>query len=273
MKTIKHTGLVLVAMMLTLRLVAQNENKQQLVIPLTNPGKPYKLDVSLVTGSIKVIGYEGKDIVIDAETEHSKREEKTYEGGMRRIRSAENLDVIANEKDNQVNITSGMPSKSVNFTIKVPHGTTQVKLRTVNGGYIEASDISGDMEISNTNGRIKLTNVSGSVVANSTNGNVIVSFKTIDTKAPMAFTTLNGNVDVTFPASLKSNMKLRSDRGNIYTDFDMVTDKSEPKATKTAKDGVYRITVEDWVYGKINGGGPEILMKNMNGNIYIRKSK
>jgi hypothetical protein len=33
------------------------------------------------------------------------------------------------------------------------------------------------------------------------------------------------------------------------------------------------LKIEDWVYGKIDGGGPEIMMKNMNGNIYIRRAK
>jgi len=35
---------------------------------------------------------------------------------------------------------------------------------------------------------------------------------------------------------------------------------------------MYKIKMEDWIYGKINGGGSEILMKNMHGNIYIKKS-
>jgi DUF4097 and DUF4098 domain-containing protein YvlB len=272
MKASKFTGIGLVAMMLSLSLMAQ-DTKQTLTVPLSEPGKPYKLEVGLVSGSINVIGYSGKEVVIDAEMEHSKKEDRQAEPGMHRISGAQNLDLIAHEKNNTVDITTGMPNKQVNLTIKVPAGSTSIKLSTVNGKSVIASDISGDMEISATNGFIKLTNVSGSVVANSINGNVIVTFKSIDAKAPMAFTTLNGNVDVTFPASLKADVKLRSDRGNIYTDFDMTTDKTEPKATKTVKDGTYRITIEDWVYGKINGGGPQLLMKNMNGNIYIRKAK
>jgi hypothetical protein len=36
---------------------------------------------------------------------------------------------------------------------------------------------------------------------------------------------------------------------------------------------MYRINVDEWVYGKISGGGPEMMMKTMTGNIYIRKAK
>ena len=89
----------------------------------------------------------------------------------------------------------------------------------------------------------------------------------------MAFSTLNGNVDVTFPASVKANVKLKSDRGDIFSDFDIDVDKGQPKTTRTSQNGMYHVKIEDWVYGKINSGGPEVMMKNMNGNIYIRKAK
>ena len=36
---------------------------------------------------------------------------------------------------------------------------------------------------------------------------------------------------------------------------------------------MYQLKLDDWIIGKINGGGPEVLMKNMNGNIYVRKNK
>ncbi len=35
----------------------------------------------------------------------------------------------------------------------------------------------------------------------------------------MAFTSLNGVIDVTLPASTRANLKLRSDMGDVYTDF------------------------------------------------------
>ena len=37
----------------------------------------------------------------------------------------------------------------------------------------------------------------------------------------MAFTSFNGPVDVTLPATIKANLKMRSDQGEIFTDFDV----------------------------------------------------
>ena len=40
--------------------------KEQIVVALSNPGKPGLVSVKLVGGSITVMGYNGKDVVIDA---------------------------------------------------------------------------------------------------------------------------------------------------------------------------------------------------------------
>ena len=192
---------------------------------------------------------------------------------MKRLIGANSLDITAEESNNQINIHSSAVNKIIHLNIKVPKNEAMLKLSTVNDGNITASNVRGELEITNVNGFIKLNNVSGSVVANTVNGDVTVVFKTIDPKAAMAFSTLNGNVDVTFPATLKANVKLKSDRGDIYTDFDVNTSQQKPAVTRSNKAGMYSLKIDDWVYGKIDGGGPEMLMKNMNGNIYIRKAK
>jgi hypothetical protein len=273
MKTIKYMGVMFFAILLSARVMAQETKDQQLVVALSDAGKPYKLNVGLVFGSIKVTGYSGKDIIIDVATDDHKKDLPESSLGMKRIGGGEDIDVTAHEKNNEVTVNSGGPRRPINLVIKVPQVANSIKLSTVNNGGIVVSDVSGDLEIQNTNGYINLFNISGSVVANTVNGKVLVTFKSIDPKAAMAFSTLNGNVDVTFPAGFKGNMKVRSDRGQVYSDFEIAPDPSQPKATKTVKDGMYHLSIEDWIYGKIGGGGPEILMKNMSGNIYIRKAK
>ena len=65
MKTIKMISTIAIAILLSTKAWAQDSGKEQLVVPLSDPGKPYKLEVGLVDGSITVTGYEGKDIIID----------------------------------------------------------------------------------------------------------------------------------------------------------------------------------------------------------------
>jgi len=270
MKTIKATVLFVLAILLTGTAMAQDK---QLTVQLTDPGKAYKLNMHIIEGSIKIVGYDGKDIIVDAEQDTTKSNRNHNSNGMRQINAGNNLDLTAEENNNTVDISSGSSKRSTTITLKIPQSNVTLNVGTINNGSLTVTNVSGQLELSNVNGPITATGISGSLVATTVNGSVIVTFKTVDPKAAMAFSTLNGNVDVTFPADLKANLKLKSDRGEVYSDFDVDVDKSQPKVSKTTEGHMQRISIEDWVYGKIAGGGPEMMMKNMQGNIYVRKAK
>lgn len=271
------TALILLG---TAPVLAQSDVKEQLSVPLTDPGKPGSMEVSLINGSIHVVGYNGKEVVIDATSDsgrHGRNEERSTSrnsesGGMRRIQMNNPFELSAEERNNRVRVNANSIRTPVVLTIKVPQRFS-LKLHTVNNGDITVDNVNGELEVNNVNGAIELTNVSGSAVANTVNGNLIAAFRDIDDNKPMAFSTLNGKVDVTFPSSVKASVKMKSDRGDIFSDFDIDVEKSQPKASRSSQGGMYRVTIEDWVYGKINGGGPEVMMKSMQGNIYVRKGK
>ncbi|GAA3999915.1 hypothetical protein GCM10022408_08650 [Hymenobacter fastidiosus] len=255
---------------------AQQAGKdQQMVVALSSPGKPGTLHLKLVGGSIRVEGYSGRDVVIDV-VSHVGRDRgsdsEESRDGMRRIARVNGLDVTAQEKNNHVYVRSQPGPRPVDFTIKVPRQFS-LQIGTVNDGNITVENVSGELEVSNVNGSIRLGNVAGSAVLNTVNGDVTARFTDVTANAPMAFSSVNGKIDVTFPAKVKTALKLKSDRGEIYSDFDLTVDTSAPKVSRTAKDGTYRVNVDNWTYGKINGGGAEAMMKTLNGNIYIRKAK
>jgi DUF4097 and DUF4098 domain-containing protein YvlB len=88
----------------------------------------------------------------------------------------------------------------------------------------------------------------------------------------MAFTSFNGNVDVTLPSSTKATLKLRSEMGEIYTDFDVQVRPivTTPQNVRGA-DGRIHIDVNRSIQGAVNGGGPEFEFRTFNGNIFLRK--
>lgn len=251
---------------------AQSESQEQLVVPLSNPGQQYTLKVNIVEGSIKVTGYEGKEVIIDVKTPANKESKDSKEtvNGMRRIASSSGYEVTAKENDNKVTVNTSNPDKHFDLTLKIPQNVL-LKLGTVNDGNIEVDNVKGELEVTNVDGEIKLNNISGSVVCNTVDGNITTTFASVSPDAPMAFSTLDGDINVTFPADIRSNFKLKSENGEIYSDFDIEIDKSHPKTSKTNESGVYKVKLEEWIYGKVNGGGPEIMMKNMEGNIYVKK--
>ncbi|WP_245706090.1 DUF4097 family beta strand repeat-containing protein [Catalinimonas alkaloidigena] len=267
---------------------------QTLSIPLSSPGQAAKIEVGLVNGSIQIVGTSGKEVVVKATPRAKKekdkdqnstlnlnlnngqdndRNEPTASTGMRRISTGGSFELTAEERNNQVHIDLGNSWQSVvDLEIQVPTQSS-VKASTVNHGNISVENVNGELEIDNVNGWVKLQNVSGSVVANTVNGDLTATFKNITPNTPMAFSTLNGKIDVTFPASLKATLKLKSDMGDVFSDFDVSVSQNQPKIEKSTENGVYRVSVENWVQGNINGGGPEFMMKTMNGSIYLRKAK
>lgn len=254
---------------------AQAANKEQLVVALSAPGKPGLLHLKQVAGSIHIIGYGGKDVVIDATArEGSRREPRpapAQADGMRRIDNADGFELTAVEKNNRVNVSNDSYRRAIDLTIKVPRNFS-LQVGTVQDGDITIEEVTGELEVSNVNGSIRLTQVGGSALLNTVNGSLVASFKTVTPNAPMAFSTVNGKIDVTFPGSLRANLKLKSDMGAIYSDFDMTVEKPA-KPVSTAQNGVYRVSQDSWTSGKVNGGGAAITLKSLQGNLYIRKAK
>ncbi|MGD0753863.1 MAG: DUF4097 family beta strand repeat-containing protein [Bacteroidales bacterium] len=272
MKKMRIAGLVLLSLFVGTKSFGQTGSTEQLTVPLSSPGKSYSLKVHLVSGSIKVASSDGKDIIINVIPRDGDNEEgsNAVENGMKRISTHGSYEVTAKEADNNVTVNTGNPNKAIDLELKIPQDV-KLQIGTVNDGEIVVDNVRGELEVNNVNDKITLTNISGSVVANTVNGDVNVTFKAVDPKAPMAFSTLNGDVNVTLPADTKANLKLKSDNGDVYSDFDIDIDKTPAKIDKTTEPGLYKIKKDDWVLGKINGGGPEMMMKNMQGNIYVKK--
>ncbi|MDB4923550.1 DUF4097 family beta strand repeat-containing protein [Mucilaginibacter sp.] len=248
--------LTLIALLSCTRLMAQGD--RQLVVHLTQPGKVFTLNVNIGRAAINVTGYDGKDVIVGVETDETKGRERA--------------DVTAQEKNNEVTVEAP-DGKAVKLNIKVPQTSGIFKLSSVNGGTIMVSDITGNLELQNRSGGIVAEHISGSVVASTLSGRITVSFKSVDAGAAMAFSTLSGGINISFPASLRANLKIRSDHGKVFSDFELASDPAHPQTLKTERDGFYHLSIDDWIYGRVGGGGPEMLIKNTNGNIYIWKVK
>jgi hypothetical protein len=148
---------------------------------------------------------------------------------------------------------------------------TNLHLSSMNGREISVEDVEGELEISNLNGAIVLKNVGGSVVAHSMNGSVMAVVTRVTPEAPMSFTSMNGSVDVTLPTGIKANLKLRSDQGDVFTDFDFQVTPAPSGGVR--KGGRFSIDVNRSVYGTVNGGGPDVELRTFHGTVILRKAK
>jgi DUF4097 and DUF4098 domain-containing protein YvlB len=273
-KTYKYilSAAALVLAVIAQPLSAQSDNKVN--VPLSDPARPVSLRAHLVSGSITVKGADVKEVVVEAKARGGEESSRGGRGeGMKHIpMTSTGLNIESD--NNQVRVSTDSYQRTIDLTITVPTHTS-LSLHTVNDGNILVTGVDGELDINDVNGEVDLKNIGGSVVAHALNGHVLVTFNRIDPQKPMAFSSLNGDIDVTFPADLKANVSLRTDNGEVYSDFDVKIQPNTPQQTvedNRGKSGKYRVKIDKNVRGTINGGGQEMQFKNFNGNIYIRKA-
>ena len=237
---------------------------------LSDPAKRGKLRAQINYGSITVKGTGRKDVLVKytAAGEEKEKHDNTKDG-LRRVGGG-GLDLEVVENNNTVKVSSGSWSHKLNLEIEVPSGM-DMEVKTYNDGDLMITNIQGELELKNYNGEITALNVSGSVVANTYNGGIKVTFDKVTPDSPMSYSTYNGDIDITFPSTVKASLKMKTDQGDIYSGFDVDFKSSGPVQKKDTQSGVYKVTIDEWKKGDINGGGPEITMKNYNGDIIIRK--
>ena len=281
------------------------------VMKFNNPSKPGILKIVSGEGNISIEGYDGNEVIIETKsTMENVLNPPDKAKGMKRI-SGSGMTIYAEEENNTIVITRSMQSE-VDLVIQVPYNTSircggektgeSVKnagqsvtenginigmmvnsiLASLNipggvfGGNITIGNITGDIEISTLEGNITLTNISGGVVANAIDGEMLITFKKITGDKPMAFSTIDGDIDVTLPSDIRATVTAKNVEGNTYTDFQMALTSGVNVIKDQKSSGFPNNLIGNFgnsVTGKINGGGTEILITTVDGDIFIRKGK
>jgi len=250
---------------------AASATPDRVAVPLSDPTHPAFVKAHLLNGSIAVKAYEGKEVIVEARVRSVEAVDRN--SGMHRI-PINTTGLEVDEENNRVNVSAASVQRTIDLTISVPVHSS-LSLHTVNDGDINVSNVDGEFDVDDVNGSVTLTGVSGTAVAHALNGKLLVTFNRINPAKPMSFSSLNGDIDVTFPADLKANLVISSDRGEVFSDFDVALAARPPQqvpADPRAEGGRYRVKIDKTVRGTINGGGQEIQFHNFNGNIYIRKA-
>ncbi|HEY6389154.1 MAG TPA: hypothetical protein VIX91_26030 [Candidatus Acidoferrum sp.] len=154
----------------------------------------------------------------------------------------------------------------MDFNVHVPRDI-DIKVKTVNEGRVKVSNVNGSFVVRNVNGDIEMDNMAGSGTVRTVNGPVIVSFRQ-NPRENSDFKTVNGNVELRFAHDLSADFRFKTFNGGIYSDFPVTAlpvhaIQAEHKGGKV----VYR--ADRFTGARVNAGGPEIQVENLNGDIRI----
>ncbi len=348
---------------------AKEEPPDRAVVPLTSPGKPAKVEVSVMRGSITVKAYEGKDVIVEARVREkalsnymaqayatglpyvavapptkpaapappppptpvvrgqalSERQIKEMEEALKRAEAMQtkalaDQEVLAKkvtgyaravdlygdhmadakerreekskktagmkqlsgvssgleieERDNVVEIRTESWKAATDLVIQVPVATS-LEIRSSMDGVVVVEGVGGEIDINNINGPVTLKNVSGNTLVHTVNGDIEAVLSRVAADKPLSFSSMSGDIDVTLPADVKASLKMKTDQGEIYTDFDvtMTRTATRTEAAEKTEQGKFRIAFDKSLVGQVNGGGREISFNTFSGDIYIRKKK
>ena len=154
----------------------------------------------------------------------------------------------------------------MDFQVQVPRDM-DIKVKTVNEGRVSVRDINGSFLVRNVNGDIQIRNVAGSGTARTVNGPVKVSFRQNPREAS-DFQTINGSIELAFARDLSADFRFKTFNGGIYSDFPVTAlpvqgMQEEHHGSKV----IFR--ADRYTGARINAGGPQIKVENLNGDIRI----
>ncbi|HEY4787301.1 MAG TPA: DUF4097 family beta strand repeat-containing protein, partial [Bacteroidales bacterium] len=232
---------------------------------------------------------DGKEIVISTGQDDEDREVPERAKGLKPIYSkgTDNTGVgIKMEKNgDEITLTCLMPiTKRRDYTVKVPNNFS-VKVKSECGGAndIVIQNMKNEVEVKTCHS-VKIKNVTGSLVLASISGNIDVDqcgmdkdqtislatvsgdittkFTEFNIKSPIRLATVSGEIDVTLTPKAAVTVKMGTISGSLYSDFDITESGKKMKQV-----GGNQVDLP------LNGGGTELNLGTVSGNVYLRKGK
>ena len=202
-------------------------------LKFSDPAKPGKIKLRVMWGDVTITGADTPEVTIVSNIKNKNATEKRADG-LRRLDSE--VTYTATEKDNVITIDlmgegPAAAASGATLAITTPH-TTSVVVENSLGGNVDVKDLVGDAEIRSLNGEVTLAQISGSALVETMNGEIHATFVKVAEGRPLSFTSMNGEIDVRVPADTKANVRLRTQNGAVYTDFDEKALVTKTEATR-----------------------------------------
>ncbi len=234
------------------------------------------LEVSNVSGSVRVIGFDGSTVELVAHRtpprsgDRNEPELAFREGGdaLRVCGDGERCGCHV-ERDDPRRWRRDDDRGSVDLELRVPRDTA-LTVCAINHGEVTVDGMAGHFDVSNVNGAVSLSDMRGSGSATTVNGDVTVGFAAAPQSAS-SFKTVNGDIEVRLPRTLAADLRLKTMNGGLFTDFD-VTALPAPTATVERRNGRFVYRSNRFASVRVGGGGPELTFEGLNSEIRVLRN-
>ncbi len=199
------------------------DGQNQRTIPFADPGAPGKVIIQVGLGDVHVIGADVTEVTVQSE-EPLAGEEEPRGDGLRRLDSGPGTRAVS-VSGNTITLGSGAPfgfhggrGAASDLTVTVPMSTTVVVERSAPGDT-RVEKLSGDVEIRAIVGDVVLQDLSGGAAVETVNGDIRAVFTALAAERPVSISAVRGDVDLHVPGTAKADVRFRTLRGEVLTDF------------------------------------------------------
>jgi len=187
-------------------------------ISFSDPTKPGTLRVRVWHGEVSIHGGDVKEISIKSES--APMNPTPRDDGMRVLSATAGFTL--SEKNNVALLeygSDGWTGGSADFDITVPRNTSVVVSNSARGDF-ECDGVSGDIDVRSLSGDVRLKAISGGALVEAMRGDISVDIQALAPSHPLSFTSMRGEIDLRLPADAKADVRFRTHRGLILTNFD-----------------------------------------------------
>lgn len=154
----------------------------------------------------------------------------------------------------------------IDFTVRVPAGV-RLAARTVEGD-IEANGLRSPVDAASVSGDVRVSTTETARAA-TVSGDVDATFAGTDGDE-MEFASVSGNVVVRLAGSVGARVEAQTLSGDIQSDFDL---RMRPGTGDDDDDGGFHIEIGQQASGTIGGGGPELSLNTVSGDIRLLRGR
>jgi Toastrack DUF4097 len=242
---------------------------EEFVVPLSLPERQGSLAVHLNNGSIRLIGEDRQDVAVEMRIASPLGEVAEVPAGMHPV-ATYHADLEVTEERNTVTLRSHS-GRELELSIAVPAGF-DVELRIYEGSTagVHVEGLDGSIVVRSAAGPITLEGTSSSVVAHAEDGELRVRVRHLDQSQPLSLTTDDGDIHLTLPRSAPATASIHSDSGRVFSDLELTPVRVFPRPDSAPGPGQsYRLRLEGLLKHEINGGGVSLVLKSLEGDIYL----
>lgn len=259
---------------------------------------------------VVIEGYEGREVIISTLVEVLEVEEKNDPRavglvnlsnlGNRNKEDNTGLGLSISVQGEVTTIQKMKPLENDTVYLRIPR---QLDVEVMNsrsfwmGGDISIKNVLGEVEVSQTHGNVMLLNITGPTTVQAVQGNIEAVFNE-PVRGPISLISNFGFVDVALPSRTKADMEVSTMMGEIFADESLQIVSEEKQDSSSSLAEYYRVdsTGQTIFYskgspydrlgpalflngranlrikGKLNGGGGAILLRSIQGKIYLRRA-